>query len=443
MKRWRGFFTVAVLCFGLLSFATPTAAQDSPSDDSGDTPMTGILDDEEISTKLRGGLFVSAAFGSASADPLNTSIRSAEIYQTVSETEIDEQTFGRASIGWKLAEGKGAFRLSFNGYREDDYTFTSQGLSKRALDPSGGSAPLASALLSWWNLSIKDGQMVAVLSQPVFELTAYATDPLTGTLIMNPDGSCQPRLGPDGLPVQQGDDLNCNNIPDPNEVRYPSSEPPFVRSVPDNLENQLQTIDLTYGRQFGGRRYSSAWQAGLRYFEYEGQVMGGAWLWTDEFGGFSDGSLLRPLRLAQSADGIGPTGSWEVDFNFFNKGLVFFVKATTAFTFNNIEVDSGNFFTLVQDLGDLEWVVASARLKEKRDKSSWQNSGEFGARVHLRNGLELEVGYTINGFLDVVITPFDLTLPETTQQTVDGTSALFATQDYKVDSFHFGVGFQF
>ncbi len=442
MKRWRGFFTVAVLCFGLLSFATPAAAQETPSDDSGDTPMIGSTD-EEISSKLRGGWFVSAAFGSASADPFNTSIRSAEGYETASETEIDEQTFGRASIGWKLPEGKGAFRLSFNGYREDEYTFKSQGLSRGVLNPDGTPQNVnASEVLPWWNLTIKDGQMVAVLSPPVFETTDYAIDPLTGTVILNPDGSCVLRLGGDGLPVQVGDDLNCNNIPDPNEVRYPTSEPAFVRSVPDNLENQLQTIDLTYGRQFGGRRYSSQWQAGVRYFEYEGQVMGGAWLFLGGDGGFSDGSLLRPLRLAQKADGLGPTGSWEVDFNFFNKGLVLFMKATTALTFNNISVDSGNFFTLVNDQ-TLEWVVASTRLKESRDKSSWQNSGEFGARIHLRNGLEFELGYTINGFLDVVISPFDLTLPETSQQTVDGTSALFTTQDYRMDSFHVGVGFQF
>ncbi len=442
MKRWKGFFTAAVLCFSLMSFATPAPAQETPSDDSGDTPMTGITDDEDISTRLRGGLFVSAAFGSASAEAFNTSIRSSEIYESISETEIDDQTFGRASIGWKLPEGKGAFRLSFNGYREDSYTLKSKGLSKRALNTSGGSAPLASELLSWWDLSIKDGQMVAVLSAPVFEESAYAIDPLTGTVIPLPDGSCVLRTGPDGLPVQRGDDLNCDNTPDPNEVRYPSAEPPLERAVPDNLENQLQTIDVTYGRQFGGRRYSSQWQAGLRYFEYQGQVMGGAWLWTGGNGGFSDGTLLRPLRLAQNADGIGPTGSWEVDFNFFNKGLVLFAKGTTAMTFNNIEVDSGDFFTLVRDQ-TLEWVVASARLQEDRDKSSWQNSAELGARVHLRNGLEFEIGYTINGYLDVVITPFEMTLPESTQQTVDGTSALYTTQDYRVDSFHVGVGFQF
>jgi hypothetical protein len=231
--------------------------------------------------------------------------------------------------------------------------------------------------------------------------------------------------------IASPDELRCG------EIIYDLTIPPdreVMSTMPDTLDNRINTYDVVYGREFGGRRYSSRWWGGLRYFEYEGQLLAGAWLSLSPSRFYTDGSFLRLLRISQETTGFGPVGSWEAHFNFFDKGVQFFIRGEAAFTFNSMEMDSGPFFQVIDEsLGTL----LQDRLVKDLDKSTWQNRGEGGVRINLKNGLQFEMAYSIAGYLDFVI------MPDLLQLGVTNEDPQTFTQDIVVTSTHFGVGFQF
>ena len=220
-----------------------------------------------------------------------------------------------------------------------------------------------------------------------------------------------------------------------------------MRNVTDTLQNQVSVVEIMYGREFGGRRFSSHWWGGVRSFEYEGNILAGSWMNADFAGvGFTDGAFLRLLSFNQETSGFGPSGAWEIDFNFFDKGLQLYVAARAAFVFLSIDSDSGDFFTLVSAEDPLitdAFVPAPTRLMADRDKSTWQTGGEVGARIRLRNGLQFEFGYSIEGYLDVALLPVEMTIPLNAQQAAAGASAIYKTHDLVIDSVHASVAFQF
>jgi hypothetical protein len=206
-------------------------------------------------------------------------------------------------------------------------------------------------------------------------------------------------------------------------------------TIADDMQNRIATYDAMYGREFGGRRFSSRWWGGLRYFEYEGQILAGAWLNLSTPGeGFTNGAFLRLLHLQQTTTGFGPIGSWEADFNFFDKGLVVFLRGEAAFTFNSMSMDSGPFFQVVD--GDTGELLAD-RMSKDLDKSTWQDKAEVGIRVNFKIGLELELAYSVAGYLDVIL------LPDLLQLGVTNQNPQSFTQDIIVESAHFGLGYQF
>ncbi len=421
-------------------------------DESGQAPAVPA-DTPPEEKKFQIGLYVAFGGGLGSAETFNTSLLTEAARYAESEFELDELTNGRAAIGWRLPEGKGDFRLVFNGYKEESYKFHSLGaaaglrganmnaactadslreafahgvIGADELNASPGYviSPLGGACLyAWWDVSVKDGRLVSVRT------------PGGGT------GAAD--IWTAGL-----DDLNGNSEPDPGEIVYLDPDRVIELTVPDNMQNAIVTWDALYGREFGGRRYSSRWWAGLRYFAYEGQMLAGAWLDRSAVAGagFTDQAFLPLIGLSQESTGWGPMGSWEVDFNFFNKGLVFYLRGEMAFTFNQLEVDTGEFFTVVNTGASL---LAPVRLHETRDKSSWQAAGEGGVRLRMRNGLEFELGYRPwSGYLDVALLPSTITIPAIegqvkTNDPGNTISALYHTQDFKVDSWHGLVGFQF
>lgn len=439
----------------LLCVPGAAMAQQEPEpavpDESGQAPAVPP-DAPTEKKKFQIGLYAAFGGGLGSADPFNTSVLTEAARYAENEFTLDELMHGRAAIGWRLPEGKGDFRLVFTGYEEKSYEFHSIGaaaglrgatmnaactaeslreafakgvISADELNTSPGYviSPLGgSCLYGWWNVSIKDGRLVSVRT------------PGGGT-------------GPDGI-WTISDDLNGNSEPDPGEILFLERDRVISITVPDNLQNAIVTWDALYGREFGGRRYSSRWWAGLRYFAYDGQMLAGAWLdrGAQAGKGFTDQAFLPLIGMSQETTGWGPTGSWEVDFNFFNKGLVFYLRGEMAFTFNRLEVDTGEFFTVVNTGASL---LAPVRLLERRSKSSWQAAGEGGVRLRMRNGLEFELGYRPwSGYLDVALLPSTITIPTIegqvkTNEPENTISALYHTQDFKVDSWHGLVGFQF
>lgn len=362
------------------------------------------------------GLYVGVAVGAASGDDVETSIETTPTTTTRGFLTIDEADFGRAAIGWQLPANKGDFRLVFNGYKETSYQMTSTGLQNFVNTPAGPQFCVAvggPCLVPWWLLEVDNGAVTARRFPPTWDLAINDADN---------DGS--PDI--EEVVVLQDLDLTVNS------------------SLPDSLQNQIQTVDLLYGRAFGGRRYSSHWWGGLRGFEYRGNTIASAWLLVNLQGtGFTEGALLRLLNVSQDTNGFGPTGAWEVDFNFFDRRLALYVKGQVALMFNSTTMDTGNFYTLADVLTSNAYISAPARLREERDKSTWQNGAELGARYMMRNGLQFELGYSIIGYLDAVLTPVGLTIPANETQVEQGTSGLLHTQDLRFDGWHAGLAFQF
>lgn len=408
MRKRTSWMVLAGLLAALPGSAVVTPAQEPPADEPAAVPA----EETPQQHRMPFALYVAVAGGQASAQPFNTSIITRQARdEAQSSFKLDNQLQARASIGWKLAEGKGDFRLDYKGYREDHYELNSTGLSSKIIS-SGIGSDLITPLVQWWTVSIKNGALLA-------ERT-----PLTW--------------------VQSIDDADHDTNIDRNEIRVLPVDRVISQRVPSSLNNHVQTLDLLYGREFGGRRYNSRWWGGLRYFDYQGQMLATAWLAFDGAAkgtGFTDGDFLKLLAMSQKASGFGPTGAWEVHFNFFEKKLALYLRGQAAFVLSSIEADSGPFFTLVNDDGAF---IAPARLQVKRDKSVWQNTGELGARLNLlREHLQLELGWSLTGYLDTVILPSVIVIPESVNTSDDGVSALYGTQDYKVEGWHFGLAYQF
>jgi hypothetical protein len=368
---------------------------------------------EETNGKRPFALYLSASVGLADSEPLNTStVIRQSIDQTTAEFTLPDQLHSRAAIGWKLARQRGDFRVAFTGYKEDSYEVTAVGESVKLLGSTGVIGPTATDFVGWWHVNVEDGSWVA-----------YRTPRSWNALT---------------------DDANGSFMAEPEEVQVGAVDRMITATVPESMNNSVQTYDFLYGREFGGRRYSSRWWGGLRYFDYSGQVVVPTWLGANGVTlgtGFTDQAFLSPLLFEEDSSGWGPTGIWEVHFNFFEKRLVLYLGAQTAFLFSDLETDSGQFFTLLTSTGLT--ITPSARLHEERSKSVWQNTGEFGARWNMRNGVGFEVGYSLTGYLDAVLLPHQLIVPEAPPQAESGTSALYSTQDYEVDGWHFGASFQF
>jgi hypothetical protein len=455
-----GLLSICLLGSTVLAQQEPEPAAPAEVDDAPAVPSEEPTGEKK---KMPFGLYLAVGYGIVDSDGFDTSVLTDATHYGANEIVFKDMEHGRVAIGWQLPEGKGDFRLIFNGYKEDSYEFDSVGSARALLgggvnrtctaeelqtafdrgliggdelnaSPGYTISPLGGGCLyGWWDVAIRDGLLVG-------ERT-----PATWSLLE--------------------DDLNGNTEADPGEIRYLDSDSEFYRRyeqfVPDNLQNNLVTWDALYGREFGGRRFSSRWWGGLRFFEYQGTLLAGAWLNPDaprgggEEGaafvdGYTDQTFLNLIQLRQDTSGWGPLGSWEVNFNFYNKGLVFYMRGEAALTFNQLELESGDFYSVIETAsGNANpSIAAPIRISTDASKSSWQLGAEVGARFRMRNGLEFEIGYMTAGYTDVALIPTQLSLPLSEGQVVKDDpeatlSALYGTQDFKVNGWHALVGFQF
>ena len=110
----------------------------------------------------------------------------------------------------------------------------------------------------------------------------------------------------------------------------------------------------------------------------------------------------------------------------------------------NINMDTGLFTTLVETTGQVgAKVPIPGHLEESQTKSTWQTGAELGMRLRLKNGLKLEASYGIVGFLDAIMLPTQLRIPDNQQEAAQGTSAIYNTQDYVLTGWRAGIAFQF
>jgi hypothetical protein len=359
------------------------------------------------------GLYVLAAGGTATADDLNSSLMTISTSTSENVLTMEDQIYSRVAFGWKLQNGKGDFRLVGDYYKEDGYSFTALG-RQASLDPDLGlgasTIPPFNAL--WWTSTIENGVLTAVRTPPQWDLDS---------------------------------DVNDNGLIDRGEIFYIGADlTPAPKAVTNDLQNRITSWDALYGRTFGRRRYSARWWAGLRYFEYKGNVPAGAWLSFGEPGeGFTDGYNLTLMNLSQKTTSFGPTGSLEADFNFFDKKLVFYLRGQAAFMMSSLETDSGAFITQISSTDGSVIFNAPANINSQVDKSTWQDAFEAGARINLKMGLGITLAYQIQGYLDTVLLPSSIQIPQNQQEIAQGTSALFNTQDLVLDGWYAGLSFQF
>ncbi len=417
---------LCVLALGLGLVAGPSILAQEPSESGGEETAVPALEPEpsepvpvEQAPKRRYfGLYLGVGWGGASADALNVSVNTTARLRSMGSIDIDEMDHGRAAIGWRFPEGKGDLRLLYNGYRETSFSLRSIGERTSVLNTNKGSpTDCISAdagvpcFLVWNDLTIKNGVLSANSYTPSWDPNVNDTDN---------DGSADESeivLGP------------------------PTALPGSISA--DSLNNQVSSIDILYGREFGTRRVSSHWWAGLRRTEYEGNTLHAAWLNATGSSGFPTGSGIPPIvALHQELTGIGPSGAWEVDVNFLEKRLILYGIAQATFSINSSDLDSGEFFTLV-DGPDGSLNSVPARLQESRQKSTWQDRLEFGVRARLVDGLWFEGGLSRTGFLDAVLVPSNFAIPENSNQVDRGVTALYSTQDLVFDAWHASIAYQF
>jgi len=415
---------VAALMGGL-AVGPSLLAQDAPITPSA-TPEQPDTAAAEAKKKPPFGLFLSVAYGSASADTIDLSNSTLSSHTTSTTLTLDEHSYSQAAVGWRLGNNKGDFRLVFSGYSEQSYELESSGLAGQVQVPSGTNQPQFNDNLPWWKLSIANGILTSVRT------------PRTWTPGVDTNGNGV--IDPD---EPANNDANRNGFVDVGEETILAPDLTIERAISDNLENRAQHWDALYGNSWGPRRFRGRWWAGLRYFQYEGNVFGTGWLTTTPPGyGFTDGAFLHVLNYAQKTTGGGPTASMEAQFKFFRERFTLYGKAQVAFVVLSLDSDTGPFFTIVQD-ADGNDLPAPARLTESVSKSTWQNMIEGGARYRFDNGLELELTYNVTGYLDAVLLPTSLRIPANSQEARFGTSAIYRTQDLVYDGWRAGISFQF
>jgi hypothetical protein len=423
MSKRVGFLVVWGLLILLPALGTNAVAQEPATPPESDEPVVATAPPEdEPKEKTPFGLFIGLAAGGGDVDPFTSSIDANNLTSGQGTLTIDQQVYGKAAIGWKLPRRKGDFRLIFQGIREDSYEFNSSGVLSVVFDVSAGGSSLRqidldSGLVPWVEVDIRDGKLLSTRDVPTWDV------------VNDEDEDQLPDFGP--CSPNDMNMLQCGEI-----IYDPANTEVLAQgTVADDLANRINTYDVVYGREFGGRRFSSRWWGGFRYFQYEGQLYSGAWLNEALPGsGFTDGAFLNLLRISQDTSGFGPVGSWEAQFNFFDKGVQLFLRGEAAFTFNTMKMDSDPFF---QVLDSASGTLLDDRMAKELEKSSWQNRAEVGGRINLKNGLQFELAYSIAGFLDFILMPDLLQLGGTNENPQS------ATQDIIVHTAHFGVSFQF
>lgn len=411
-SRWILALSVALLWASGFAPSAVAAQQETPApaDETEAARQADAAEGEPEKKKISNGLYVEVGVGASDMGTLDMSTRTSSAQSSNNSLTFEDMEYGRAAIGWKLPGNKGRFRVVWESHKEDGYVFSAVG-RESSLGSNPPSNPAITQNLDWWDVDVVDGNLTATRTAPFWTIA---------------------------------DDANNDGVVQRGEPTYGAPSAVVSAAIEPNLQNRVQVTDVLYGRNFGPRRVEGSWWGGMRYFAYEGTLMQAAWVRPVQGGlGFTDGGLIPLIHSAQKATAIGPTGSFGVQVNFFDKQVQLFANGQFAFLLSDIEVDTGQFFTLTG--GNTPGIVLStpARLSAERDRTSWHTGADIGMRYASKKGLVLEVSYYTLGYLDAIITPTDLRIPQNAQEAAQGTSGLFATQDITLDGIRGSVAFQF
>jgi hypothetical protein len=366
----------------------------------------------------RFAMYLETRGGPSSIDSIDNSVSSGVKSQSVNELNFDGSKGGQFTIGWTLPRGRGQYLLTYTGVLDGDFELDASG-EQASYVASGAASPVISFQLPWWKISVRDGQMTTTKAPPVWNSTF--------------DDS-----------IDNGG--NGDGLPDANEMKYPVTTVNMSSTVPTELGNRVQTWDLYYRREFGGVRIRSRWTAGLRYLTFDGSIITPAWVTgpssTPGFG-YSDGVQVGMIMMQQSTSGWGPVGSGEVNFNFFRQRLTLYLLVEAALILESLDADSGTFMFLTRDPANAAYFPGTGRIQAQVSKSAWNTTFEAGLRVKLLEGFNLIIDWNKTGYLDAMLLPTDLAIPDNLSQVALGTSARFVSRDLVVSSINLGLSFQF
>ncbi len=401
-------YAFLLLCI-LAGSAMVAAAQDSGGDTSEEPPekKVGFFGN-------RFALYIQAGTGSMGVQDVESSLKNDSSFSTINNVSFTDFTYGNAAIGWELPYDRGRFELRYNGYKEDSYHLSSQGLWRSlTADSDIGLGELPQ--LKWWNLDVQNGFLTSTLFPPSW--------------------------------FADQNDNNGDGLVDADEVTYGATPDVSIsRPAQRSMRNNVQVLDLLYRRWFGGRRYGGVWSAGVRYLQYQGSIPAAFWisLQSNEFG-WTSGGFQNPLVFSQDTSGLGPTTSLGVRARFFRDRLQFFLEGRIAFIIQTMETDSGSFFTLLPQPGSQgsELLSIPAHIDQTLDKDVWNAGAELGVRVQLLSGLNLELAYKIDSYQDAVLLPTLITIPDVPARIEQGVGGVFRSQDLRYDGVSSTLTFQF
>jgi hypothetical protein len=110
----------------------------------------------------------------------------------------------------------------------------------------------------------------------------------------------------------------------------------------------------------------------------------------------------------------------------------------------SLDTDSETFTFLARDPTVVgAYLPGSGRIQDNVSKSTWNTTFEAGVRVKLLEGFHLIVDWNTTGYLDTMLIPTDLSIPDNAPQVALGTTARFVSRDFVVSSINLGLSFQF
>ncbi len=413
--NWTRGLVAGMISVGLSMVAQPSRAEDPPppKDDVPPVPAEAPKKKDPFFGD-HFAMYLETRVGPASVDTIDNSLQNGSRSYSANEFGFDGTTSGQFTAGWTLPRARGQYLLTYTGVSEGTLELDATG-TQASYQASPGESPLLIGFqLPWWQISIRDGVITTTKTPPVWNSTA--------------------------------DDANGNSAPDPGEIN-PGTTVSLTAAVPKSIGNRIQTWDLYYRREFGGVRIRSRWTAGLRYLTFDGAIVTPAWVTgassTNGFG-YSDGSQLEMIVMQQSTTGWGPVGSGEIQFNFFRQRLTLYAMVQAAMILESLETDSGTFEYLARDpAADDRYFPGAGRIQESLSKTSWNTTFEAGVRVRLLEGFNMILDWNTTGYLDTMLLPTDLLLPDNAAQVALGATARFVSRDYVVSSINLGLSFQF
>jgi hypothetical protein len=412
---WKRRLVVGILAAGLGAGNRAARAEEPPPPkESAPAAPAAAPKKKEPFFGDRFAMYLETRGGPASINAIDNSNSSGAKSSSSNELNFSGSKAGQFTAGWTLPRGRGQYLLTYTGISDGDLELDATGMQQSYINTGGGIPAVIGFQLPWWHVTIRDGHLTTTKAPPVWNLNI--------------------------------DDANGNLRPDPDEFRYPNTTASLSTTVPKSLDNRVQTWDLYYRREFGGVKIRGRWTAGVRYLSFEGALLTPAWIAspssTNGFG-YSDGLQNNFLLMQQSTKGWGPVGSGEADFNFFRQRLTLYAMVQAAFIVETLDADSGAFTFLAVNPVPGSYFPGTGRIHDNVSKTSWNTTFEAGLRVRLLPGFNLVLDWNTTGYLDTMLIPTTIAIPDNATQIEQGTTARYVSRDYVVSSVALGLSFQF